>query len=66
MHLDGKRIQHIFSISSFFSMEGVAWATHKYIMHGFMAFAYDHHKKEVYGFFEKNDYFFLIFATIML
>lgn len=49
---------------SFFSMEGVAWATHKYIMHGFLWHLHkDHHKKEVYGFFEKNDYFFLIFAT---
>ena len=45
-------------------MEGVAWGTHKYIMHGFLWYLHkDHHKKEVYGFFEKNDYFFLIFAT---
>ena len=49
---------------SFLAMEGVAWATHKYIMHGFLWYLHkDHHKKEVYGFFEKNDYFFLIFAT---
>ena len=49
---------------SFISMEGVAWFTHKYIMHGmFWNLHKDHHKKEVYGFFEKNDYFFLVFAT---
>ena len=49
---------------SFLAMEGVAWGTHKYIMHGFLWYLHkDHHKKEVYGFFEKNDYFFLIFAT---
>ena len=49
---------------SFIAMEGVAWFTHKYIMHGmFWNLHKDHHKKEVYGFFEKNDYFFLVFAT---
>jgi beta-carotene 3-hydroxylase len=48
---------------SFTAMEGVAWFTHKYIMHGFLwSLHRDHHKKETYGFFEKNDYFFLIFA----
>jgi len=44
-------------------MEGMAWFTHKFIMHGLLwSLHKDHHKKEVYGFFEKNDYFFLIFA----
>jgi beta-carotene 3-hydroxylase len=51
-------------LTAFFGMEGVAWLTHKYIMHGlFWNLHRDHHKKDVYGFFEKNDYFFLIFAT---
>ena len=54
----------ILLLTSFISMEGVAWFTHKYIMHGiFWNLHKDHHKKDVYGFFEKNDYFFLIFAT---
>lgn len=49
---------------SFFSMEGVAWLAHKYLMHGLLwSLHRDHHKKEVYGFFEHNDFFFLIFAT---
>jgi beta-carotene 3-hydroxylase len=44
-------------------MEFVAWATHKYLMHGFLWFLHsDHHSKDSYGFFEKNDFFFLIFA----
>jgi len=44
-------------------MEAVAWFAHKYIMHGFLWHLHeDHHKKDVTSFFEKNDYFFLIFA----
>lgn len=50
-------------IASFCSMEAVAWLCHKYVMHGFLwSLHHDHHKKDTYGFFEKNDYFFLIFA----
>jgi beta-carotene 3-hydroxylase len=50
-------------VAVFFLMEGVAWFTHKYIMHGFLWYLHkDHHKKEHYGFLEKNDFFFLIFA----
>jgi beta-carotene 3-hydroxylase len=49
---------------SFFGMEVVAWLAHKYLMHGWLWTLHrDHHKKEVYGFFEHNDFFFLIFAT---
>ena len=48
---------------AFLSMECVAWLAHKYIMHGFGWFLHkDHHQKETEGFFEKNDFFFLIFA----
>lgn len=53
----------IFAIS-FIGMEAIAWLAHKYLMHGFLWHLHeDHHKKDHYGFFEKNDYFFLIFAT---
>ncbi|MCX8473757.1 MAG: sterol desaturase family protein [Sediminibacterium sp.] len=57
-------MQYFFiTIASFIAMEMVAWFTHKYIMHGFLWHLHkDHHKKDQYGFFEKNDYFFLIFA----
>ncbi|MEM7162352.1 MAG: carotene hydroxylase [Bacteroidota bacterium] len=49
-------------IGTFFIMEGVAWLTHKYVMHGFLWVLHkDHHIHEP-GFFEKNDAFFLIFA----
>ncbi len=50
-------------IAAFLAMEGVAWFTHKYIMHGLLWTLHkDHHKKESQGFFEHNDFFFLIFA----
>lgn len=44
-------------------MEIVAWATHKFVMHGFLwSLHADHHRKDHYGFLERNDTFFLIFA----
>jgi len=50
-------------LAAFFGMEAVAWFTHKYVMHGFLWHLHrDHHKKDTYGFFEENDFFFLIFA----
>ncbi|MCB0768020.1 MAG: sterol desaturase family protein [Flavobacteriales bacterium] len=50
--------------TTFILMEGVAWATHKYVMHGFLWHLHaDHHKKDHYGFLERNDTFFLIFAV---
>jgi len=49
--------------STFFAMEGVAWFSHKYLMHGLLwSLHRDHHKKERSGYLEKNDLFFLIFA----
>ena len=50
-------------VISFLLMEVVAWLTHKYVMHGLLwSLHEDHHKKNPSSFFEKNDYFFLIFA----
>jgi beta-carotene 3-hydroxylase len=49
-------------LATFLGMEGVTWATHKYVMHGFLWYLHkDHHQPEP-GFFEKNDTFFVIFA----
>ncbi len=47
------------------AMEFVAWAAHKYIMHGWLwSWHEDHHKPHtVEGFFQKNDLFFLVFAV---
>ncbi|WP_235942553.1 sterol desaturase family protein [Salinimicrobium oceani] len=53
----------IIVLASFLAMEAVAWFTHKYLMHGLLwSLHKDHHKKESSGFFEHNDFFFLIFA----
>jgi len=50
-------------IGSFLMMEFVAWFTHKYVMHGFLWFLHkDHHQPPKNHLFQKNDYFFLIFA----
>lgn len=50
-------------LATFVAMEAVAWLAHKYIMHGSFWYLHkDHHRKENPIFFEKNDYFFLIFA----
>ena len=52
-------------IVSFLGMEGVAWFTHKYVMHGLLwNLHHDHHVPHLHGkgFFQRNDFFFLIFA----
>jgi beta-carotene 3-hydroxylase len=53
----------IIVVGTFISMECIAWLAHKFLMHGFLWKLHeDHHKKNPTSFFEKNDYFFLIFA----
>ena len=48
------------------AMEGVAWASHKYIMHGFgWAWHRDHHEPHD-GVLEKNDLFALVGATMSI
>jgi beta-carotene 3-hydroxylase len=48
---------------TFFTMEFVAWFTHKYIMHGMLWNVHlDHHQVDKTKKIQKNDYFFLIFA----
>lgn len=47
---------------TFIVMEGVTWATHKYVMHGLMWYFHEDHHNPDKSFFEKNDAFFLIFA----
>jgi beta-carotene 3-hydroxylase len=49
---------------TFFTMEFVAWFTHKFIMHGWLwSLHEDHHSgKNPMDFFERNDSFFLLFA----
>ncbi len=52
----------LIAVTTFISMEFVAWFTHKYIMHGLLWVLHKDHHVGKEGFFERNDTFFLIFA----
>ena len=53
----------IIIIITFVTMEGVAWATHKYLMHGALWFLHiDHHQPKPHYRFQLNDLYFVIFA----
>lgn len=52
----------LIGIATFLGMEWVAWATHKYIMHGWLWYLHEDHHRGGYHPFQKNDTFFLIFA----
>lgn len=49
-------------IGTFLFMEGVAWFTHKYVMHGFLWSWHSDHHNHHKGFFEWNDLFAVVFA----
>lgn len=53
----------LITLVTFFAMEGITWATHKYVMHGFLWYLHEDHHAPNKSFFEKNDAFFLIFAV---
>lgn len=51
-------------VATVLAMEGVAWSSHKYVMHGFgWGWHRDHHEPHV-GFLEKNDLYALVGAVI--
>lgn len=51
-------------VATYVFMEFVAWSAHKYLMHGLLWNVHrDHHKKNPKQKYEKNDWFFLMFAT---
>ncbi|MES2567866.1 MAG: beta-carotene hydroxylase [Bacteroidota bacterium] len=57
-------INTLIVLSVFFMMEGVAWIAHKYLMHGLLWFLHkDHHEPRYGKDYERNDSFFIIFAT---
>lgn len=53
-------------ITGFIVMEGVAWFTHKYIMHGFLWILHKSHHRRREGIFELNDLFAIFFAAIAM
>ena len=52
----------LITIATFCVMEGITWLTHRFVMHGFLWYLHEDHHKKGAGFFEKNDWFFVIFA----
>ena len=46
------------------AMEVVAWATHKYLMHGPLWVLHRDHHKKTKGFFEWNDLFAVFFSAV--
>lgn len=55
----------LITLATVLAMEFVAWAAHKYLMHGALwSWHSDHHKPkyEKNHFWEKNDRFFIVFA----
>ena len=55
-------LNFIVFLLTFIGMEGVAWFTHKYVMHGIFWFLHEDHHVPHTKKTEKNDFFFLIFA----
>lgn len=54
-------------LGTFCTMEFMAWATHKYVMHGFLwSLHKDHHKKDHDSWFERNDAFFIFYAVVSI
>lgn len=54
-------------LGTFFTMEFMAWFTHKYVMHGFLwSLHKDHHKKDHDSWFERNDAFFIFYAIVSM
>ena len=50
-------------VLTFIAMEGAAWATHKYVMHGFLWVLHKDHHQKGESWWERNDLFFVIFAV---
>jgi beta-carotene 3-hydroxylase len=51
-------------LTTFILMEGATWVLHKYLMHGFLWVLHkDHHDPSKENSLERNDWFFVIFAT---
>ncbi len=49
-------------IGTFLFMEGVAWFTHKYVMHGFLWIWHESHHKVHDHVLERNDLFAVVFS----
>lgn len=48
---------------TFFGMEALAWAMHKYVLHGPLWFLHKTHHRPSKSFWERNDLFILVYAV---
>lgn len=55
-------VELLIFVAAFVGMEGVAWGTHKYLMHGALWCWHESHHRPRAGLFEKNDLFAFYFA----
>lgn len=55
-------VNFLFILLAFSGMEAVAHFAHKYMMHGFLWTIHKSHHQKGRGFFERNDWYFVIFA----
>jgi beta-carotene 3-hydroxylase len=53
-------------LAVFVGMEGVAWAAHKYLMHGPLWFLHESHHEPRESWFELNDLFGVFFSTVSI
>lgn len=59
-------IKILLAVGTFFFMEGVAWFTHKYVMHGVMWNWHKSHHVHHNEPLEKNDLFAIVFAGVSI
>ncbi len=52
----------LIALATFLAWEGIAWFSHKYIMHGFLWCWHESHHRASHRPFERNDLFALIFS----
>ena len=55
-------INAVLFFAALFAMEGVAWVTHKYVMHGWGWGWHESHHRDREGAFEKNDLYAVVFS----
>jgi beta-carotene 3-hydroxylase len=61
--MDRLALDIVLFLAAFVFMEGVAWFTHKYVMHGFLWVWHRSHHSPRTGAFELNDLFAVVFAS---
>ena len=62
-HMSAIVLDVALAVAAFVAMEGVAWFTHKYVMHGALWVWHRSHHEPRTGLFELNDLFAVVFAA---